>query len=100
MEDDFPCKSFGCGPISYSRFPFSSVPLTTSADSDDAVFFAHDGENAPSTMVDRFKSVMIDENGDQRTDENGNLLYEIGPHPNDLLGKIFLQPDKDTAPNS
>ena len=71
------------------------VHLTSSADPNDAVFFAHDGENTPSTMVDRFKSVMIDKNGNQRTDKNGNLLYEIGPHPNDLPGRIFLQPDKD-----
>ena len=29
-------------------------------------------------------------------DENGKLLYEARLHPNDLPGKIFLQPDKKT----
>ena len=93
-------RNLSLDPLSTTDFKMldnnPSVPLTSSADPDDAVFFAHDGENAPSTMGDWFRSVMIDENGDQRTDENGNLLYEIGPHPNDLPGKIFLQPDKDT----
>ena len=39
---------------------------------------------------------MIDENGNPRKDKKGEALYESGPHPNDLPGKVFLQPDKDT----
>ena len=66
-------RNLSLDPLSTTDFKMldnnPSVPLTSSADPNDAVFFAHDGENAPSTMVDRFKSVMIDKNGDQRTDE-------------------------------
>ena len=28
--------------------------------------------------------------------KNENLLYKTGPHPNNLPGKVFLQPNKDT----
>ena len=73
-----------------------SVPAASTLDPHDAVYFAHDGEDASPQMVDRFRSVMIDENGNPRKDEKGEVLYESGPHPNDLLGKVFLQPDKDT----
>ena len=31
-----------------------------------------------------------------RKDEKGELLYKSGLQPNDLLGKVVLQPDKDT----
>ena len=73
-----------------------SVPEESSLDPDHAVYFAHDGGNTSPTMVDRFRSVMVDENGEPRKGEKGELLYETGPHPNDLPGKVFLQPDKDT----
>ena len=66
-----------------------SVPKTSSADHNDAVYFAHDRENTSSTMVDLFKSVMVDENSEPRTDENGHLLYEIGLNPNCLPSKFF-----------
>ena len=39
---------------------------------------------------------MVDENGEPRKNENGNLLYETGPNPNVLPGKVFVQPDKYT----
>ena len=38
-----------------------SVPVTSTLDPDDAVYFAHDGENISPTMVDWFRSVMVDE---------------------------------------
>ena len=73
-----------------------SVPVDSALNPTDAVYFAHDGGNTSPTMVYWFRSVMIDENGEPRKDEKGELLYETGPHPNDLPGEVFLQPDKDT----
>ena len=60
-----------------------SVPVVSTLDPHDAVYFAHDREDASPQMVDRFRSVMIDENGNPRKDEKGEVLYESGPHPND-----------------
>ena len=86
-------RNLSLDPLSTTDFKMldndPSVPETSSADHNDAVYFTHDREDTSSTMVDQFKSVMVDKNGEPRTDENGNLLYEIGPHPNDLPGKIF-----------
>ena len=75
---------------------YLSVPVTSTLDPQDAVYFAQDGENTSPIMVDRFWSVMVDKNRNPRKDKKGELLYESGIHPNDLPGKVFLQPDKGT----
>ena len=50
-----------------------SVLEASSVDPKDAVYLAHDRKNASSTIVDWFKSVMVDKNSEPRKDENGNL---------------------------
>ena len=47
-------------------------------------------------MIDWFRSVMVDKNSEPKKDKKGELLYETGPHPSNLPGKVFLQPGKDT----
>ena len=86
-------RNLSLDPLSSTDFKIldndPAVLESSSVYSKDAVYFAYDRGNASSTMVDRFKSVMVDKNGEPRKDENGNLLYKTGSHPSDLPGKVF-----------
>ena len=78
------------------------VPLPTASKPAEVVFFRNHGESTddtdpPSSLKEKFCSVMKDENGNDCRDDNGNLLYQLGPHPNDLPGQYFHMPHPETG---
>ena len=64
----------------------------------DPVFFRNDGEGMTSgTDSHKFKSVILDENGQPKKNANGEVMYRVRPHPDTLPGKNFRIPHPDTG---
>ena len=63
----------------------------------EVVYFRDDGEKSDGTTSHKFKSVITDANGEPKRDENGEIMYRVGPHPEELPGMNFRMPDPDTG---
>ena len=70
----------------------SSIPF-------EHVYFRNHGEpdDLPATKDNKYKSVITDENGNPRKDANGEIMYRLGPHPEDLSGRCLLMPHPETG---
>ena len=79
----------------------SSAPPAAPSDSSNPaviVFFRNHGDNNTSTTFwQKYKTLMKDENRNDQRDEYGNLLYQLGPHPDNLPGKCFHMPHPKTS---
>ena len=66
-------------------------------EADEIVHFRDHGEINTTTIGDNYKSVITDENRGPLKDVNGNVQYQLGPHPYDLPGKHLNIPHPDTG---
>ena len=62
----------------------------------EVVYFRNDGEKSDGTSH-KFKYVITNANGEPKRDENGEIMYRVRPHPEELSGMNFRIPDPDTG---
>lgn len=63
------------------------------------VYFRNQGEEnfALAVVSNKFKSVITDENREPKKDPEGNIMYRMGPHPNELPGSNISVPHPDSG---
>ena len=62
----------------------------------EVVYFRNDEEKSDGTSH-KFKSVITDEKGEPKRDEQGEIIYRIVPHPEEILGMTFCVTDLETG---
>ena len=62
----------------------------------EVVYFRDHGEKSDG-ISHKFKSIITDENGEPKKDENGEIMYMMGPHPEEMPGMNFRIPHPDTG---
>ena len=64
---------------------------------DQVVYFRDHGEEKVASAVigNKYKSVITDENGEPKKDSEGNIMYRMGPQPDELPGINLRVPPPD-----
>ena len=82
------------------KSPNDNVPSDIPDDShQQVVYFRDHGEEKLASKVvgNKFKSVITDANGEPKKDSDGNIMYRLGPHPDDLPGRNLRIPHPDSG---